>query len=142
MAYLLDSDYWPSVETAVEISESGYYVFVLDGIYYNFYEYSLAGLGGLGSDLLYKIKDEIVNYLELDIIEKRRYIINEILKNKNNIIISRYLLCEDDPYWNWVYIIDFDNNELVIINGEWKICFDLYDVPENALTVIKEKYTN
>ncbi len=128
----------------------GYVSFKYRGIYYNFYNHSDSYYSCLGENVVNEVYDMISNnYMEYYKKELLRIPLVEQTGEGDGHFHSihsaicfydcrQYYTSYDEPGSEYVYIIDFDEEEMIIEKyGQNRYTFNLFDIPENWMEIVK-----
>ncbi len=128
----------------------GYVVFKYKGIYYCYYNHSdsyCAHLGELVVNEIYKmIDDNCMDFYKNKLLRlpfnddhceglKYFYTIYDAIINYES---SNYYTSEEEISSEYVYIIDFDEDEFIINKYGDRYIFDLLDIPNDWMEIVEE----
>ncbi len=128
----------------------GYVVFKYKGIYYIYYNHWDSYCDNLGRIVIDEI-DKMISDDSIDFYKNKllripfnddnsdgctcfHSIKSSIINYKNSV----YYTSEDEPTNEYVYIIDFDEEEFIITKYGDRYIFDLFDIPDNWIDIVEE----
>ncbi len=128
----------------------GYVAFRYESIYYIYYNHSDSYCSALGQQVV----NEIYNIIDNDYIKyyKKKLLhiplIDELTEGDNHFhsiytsIVGydncAYFTSEYEPSNEYVYIIDFDEEEFIIKKYDYSYIFDLLNIPEEWKEIVEE----